>query len=112
MPHHRTERVGRGAHGPVTVLHAAQRDRQPESGARVVRREVRLEDPAPVGEWDPDSVVLDLEEDLAELARAAGLLFVPIVTFGGRCNGLAVRDARRAGLRLDLEAVSTVFASG
>ncbi len=46
---------------------------------------------------------LDAQEDLAELARAAGLLLVPMVALGRRRDGLAVGDARRRGV--DLEAV-------
>ena len=38
---------------------------------------------------------LDAQVDLAELARAAGLLLVPGVAFGRRGDGLAIGDARR-----------------
>jgi hypothetical protein len=46
---------------------------------------------------------LDAQEHLAELAGAAGLLLVAVVAFGRRRDGLAVGDARRT--RVDLELV-------
>ena len=45
---------------------------------------------------------LDLEEHLAELAGAAGLLLVPAVAFGARRDGLAVGDRGRPRVELDL----------
>src|SRR3970040_2888437 len=45
---------------------------------------------------------LDLEEHLAELARAAGLLLVPVVAFGPGGDGFAVRDTRWFGRDLDV----------
>ena len=46
---------------------------------------------------------LDPQEHLAELAGAAGLLLVPVVTLGGGGDGLAIGHARRP--RVDLELV-------
>ena len=48
---------------------------------------------------------LDAQEHLAELAGAAGLLLVAVVAFGLGRDRLAVRDARRLGVDLDLERV-------
>ena len=52
---------------------------------------------------------LDAQVDFAELASAARLLLVAGMAFGRRGNGLAVRNARRAGddfkLEVDLHAV-------
>ena len=45
---------------------------------------------------------LDLEEHLAELAGAAGLLLVAAVALGARRDGLAVRDRRRPRVELEL----------
>jgi hypothetical protein len=46
---------------------------------------------------------LDAQPDLAELAGAAGLLLVPVVALGLGGDGLAVGDARRVGLDVDVE---------
>ena len=48
---------------------------------------------------------LDLQEDLAELARPAGLLFVAVVTFGVCHNRLAVGNLRRFGIDLKVESL-------
>src|SRR5439155_13859160 len=51
---------------------------------------------------------LDSQIDLAELAGAAALLLVPVVSLGRRGDGLAVCDSRRA--RVDLAFVGVVHA--
>src|SRR5690242_20830898 len=38
---------------------------------------------------------LDAQIDFAELPSATSLLFMPAVSFGRRCDRLAIRDARR-----------------
>src|SRR5690606_14045219 len=48
---------------------------------------------------------LDAQEDLAELARAAGLLLVAMVPLGAARHRLAIRDLRRTGLELEPELV-------
>jgi hypothetical protein len=45
---------------------------------------------------------LHAQHDLAELAGTAALLLVAAVTFGGRGDGLAVGDLRRAGVEFQL----------
>src|SRR6185503_446651 len=47
---------------------------------------------------------LDAQEDLAELAGAAGLLLVAVVALGAAGDRLAVRDLRLLGVDLDAEA--------
>jgi hypothetical protein len=46
---------------------------------------------------------LDAQPDLAELAGAAGLLLVPVMALGLGGDGLAVGDARRVRLDVDVE---------
>ena len=71
--------------------------------------ELRRDDPAHdvVDELEalPACLRLDPQEDLSELAGASGLLLVAMVPLGGGGDGLAVGNAGRASLHLDVVAL-------
>ena len=99
--------------GHLDVVHPVARDRArlEDLADPLLHRgnELRRDDPAHdvVDELEalPAPLRLDPQEDLAELPGAAGLLLVAVVPLGGGGDRLAVRDARRAGLHLDVVAL-------